>query len=127
MEIISLCIRHVVNYDKEEFVNAWLLQRINDRGKEQERVVILTTVNLYRCKYSSAGDRVIHHKEYPLSSIECIQKGFLNASKKQYAMLLILKGIRGTSQYYTTAENKNIEQTKGGTKILSSTQTPYLF
>lgn len=96
---------HLKN-DKFEFIGVWMILRINQRGKEQERVLILTKQSLFRCKFNS--NKVIHFKEYPLDKLRSIEKGYLDANKTKYGIHFIFKDSKITSQHYTSSHGKGI-------------------
>ncbi len=101
MEILNVCASHVLNsYANSELIGIWLVFRINQRGKEQERALILTTQGIYRCKFSANGEKVVHVKEYLLGNLQSIRKGYLDPNKTKYGIHLIFKDPKATSQYY---------------------------
>ena len=59
---------------------------MNQWAKEQERLLVLTTKNLYRVKYDYKAKRVEHHERNDVNTIDMVHRGFLmreGALKKQ--------------------------------------------
>lgn len=46
-------------HEDEAFVNAWIVISINQRGQEQERILLLTQTAFYRCKYNFQEARIV--------------------------------------------------------------------
>ena len=102
------------NNNNESFHNAWILWRINNSNKCQERIVLLTNKSLYRVKYNFQDRKIIHYKRLLLKDIKSIQKGFLDVTQRQYALALFTSSSDDSKnqQVYVTNSALNIEESR---------------
>lgn len=74
--VLEICTASVLTTN-ETCVAIWDVTFVNQWAKEQERVLILTSKNLYRVKFDFAARAAIHFDRTDLLKIDMIHKGFL--------------------------------------------------
>jgi len=76
---LEVCKAACKGEETEEYLKGWVVTSINEWGHDQERVLILTTQAVYRCKFDFNSNRCEHANRTALSSIIRIEHGHFAA------------------------------------------------
>lgn len=94
LKVLEVCAASVLNTN-ETFQTGWHVMFVNQWGKEQERILLLSNKNLYRVKFDFAKCQVIHYDRTDLVKIDMIHKGWLRVEG----------GWRNAELAYKTSKN----------------------
>jgi hypothetical protein len=75
-DVLAICTASVMTTN-ETFVGIWDVTFVNQWAKEQERILLLTSKNLYRVKFDFAARVAVHYDRTDLLKIDMMHKGFL--------------------------------------------------
>lgn len=75
-DVLAICTASVMTTN-ETFVGIWDVTFVNQWAKEQERILLLTSKNLYRVKFDFAARVAVHYDRTDLLKIDMMHKGYL--------------------------------------------------
>jgi hypothetical protein len=111
---IQVCRETILNTN-ETFVGAWHVTFVNQWGKEQERILVLSSKNLFRVNFDFKADAVVRYDRTDLVKVDAVHKGWLRvAGWRKDAELTDKLGKKGQRLFglrVLAGDNKNAKLT----------------
>jgi hypothetical protein len=111
---IQVCRETILNTN-ETFVGAWHVTFVNQWGKEQERLLVLSSKSLFRVNFDFKADAVVRYDRTDLVKVDAVHKGWLRvAGWRKDAELTDKLGKKGQRLFglrVLAGDNKNAKLT----------------